>query len=370
MNEAQKRRQAALQRVAATRQQSLPDPIKAERKKALQQAERKPLQRILDHAQLVGNPTFLEKGWPGLFDQPQAFHLEIGCGYGHFMEWLAPRQPETAFVGLDIVNKVLRRAQIRLKDTDNVALGKLDALYTLRELVAPGTLDVLYILFPDPWFKERHQKRRTLREGTLKLFASRLKVGGQLIFVSDDPPYAADAERLLENCPYFEQGSFPEITVKTKYENKWLAQEKPIHRYAYRRIEHADFAHEVPGWQDAREPLVAQLDVNATSLKQLATRTFPVTYHVPEDIFTFKLQRIYTGQQSGALLIQGVVAEPHSLAQTVWLTLSPSGELRVPGFAPFPYVLRRERVFKAWEHWLRVLLDDPAPEESEEGPAS
>lgn len=366
MNTFDKKRQAALQRVATTRSKELPFDIQAERAQAVQAAtsedtpqKPEPLP-VVTHRELMAQPAFLKTGWKTWFPEAQALHLEIGCGYGHFLEWLAPRRPDTAFVGLDIVSKVLRKAQHRLADTQNVTLAKLDALYTLRELVAPGSLDALYILFPDPWFKERHQKRRTLREDTLPLFASRLKVGGQLIFVSDDPPYAADALALLEACPYFERDQFPEITVKTKYETKWLAQEKPIHRYAYRRIEHADFAHLTPGWQDVSAPLEAVVPVPSTTQldRYFSPEHLPLTRHAAP--FTLKLQRIYRAQHTPTYLIQGVVAEPHTLAQNVWFTLDTEGRLSIPDFAPFPYVQRRQQVFEAWQLALNDWLGEKA----------
>lgn len=369
-----KRRQAALQRVATTRNKPLSYDLKAERAQAVEAAvsmapaevaeasEAKSPLPVVTHHELMAHPEFLKSGWRAWYPEAKALHLEIGCGYGHFLEWLAPRRPDTAFVGLDIVSKVLRKAQHRLAGNSNITLAKLDALYTLRELVAPKSLDALYILFPDPWFKERHQKRRTLREDTLPLFASRLRVGGQFIFVSDDPPYAEDALALLEASPYFERDAFPEITVKTKYENKWLAQDKPIHRYAYRRIEHPDLADQVAGWKDVSEPLSAQLSqqppVGAELEALLPTAQLPLTHHA--DPFTLKLQRVYTAQHQPELLIQGVVAEPHTLAQKIWLHLDATGKLTIPDFAPFPYVQRRQAVFSVWADWLNQLLGGEA----------
>lgn len=363
-----KMRQAAQQRVAATRNKPMAYDLQAERSQAVEAATpphpKPPAQDlpIITHRDLMAHPAFLSSGWQAWSPDSRALHVEIGCGYGHFLEWLAPRRPQTAFLGLDIVSKVLRKAQHRLANTTNVTLAKMDALYTLRELVAPVSLEALYILFPDPWFKERHQKRRTLREGTLFLFASRLQLGGQLIFVSDDPPYAADALELLEACPYFERDTFPEITVKTKYENKWLAQEKPIHRYAYRRVEHPDFAELSAEWKDLSQPLEGHLGrapFTGESLEaHLPNEAMPLTYHTEH--FTLKIQRIYTAQHNQDLLIQGVVAEPHTLAQSMWLQIDATGKVTVPDFAPFPYVQRRQVVFDLWCQWLKTLLEPSA----------
>lgn len=363
-----KMRQAAQQRVAATRKKPLAYDLQAERSQAVEAASQGNVLRspkalpMITHHDLMTHPDFLRAGWQAWSPEARALHVEIGCGYGHFLEWLAPRRPDTAFIGLDIVSKVLRKAQHRLAKTTNVTLAKLDALYALRELVAPVSLEALYILFPDPWFKERHQKRRTLREDTLPLFASRLQIGGQLIFVSDDPPYAADALELLEASPYFERDTFPEVTVKTKYENKWLAQEKPIHRYAYRRVEHPDFAGLSAEWIDISQPLEGHLDSPPPTGEALEAHL--PTVHMPlihqTEHFTFKIRRIYTAQHNQDLLVQGVLAEPNTLAQAIWLHIDVTGKVTVPDFAPFPYAQRRQLVFDLWCQWLNTLLGPAA----------
>ena len=55
--------------------------------------------------------------------------------------------------------------------------------------VPDGTLTMLYLLHPDPWPKARHAKRRMMNDGPVKLFAAKLRPGGEFRLATDDPTY-------------------------------------------------------------------------------------------------------------------------------------------------------------------------------------
>jgi len=311
--------------------------------------------RIDGLAELYQQTDFLSQGWTARFgDVP--LNLEIGCGYGHFLSWLAPRHPEQAFIGLDIVTKVLKRAEAKCRQSgaQNLMLAKLDALFVMRELIPPARLDHLYILFPDPWFKERHQRRRTLREDTLPLYASRIRPEGRLLFVSDDPPYAEDARRLLEASPYFEQTDFPEISVRTKYENKWLEQNKTITRLAYRRLDHPDLP-QSGNWQGYAQQIKRQLSLPETTINDLQQMEWPYVFEAKN--MTIKVQHVFQGIRSQDLLMQWVIAVPNTMAQKTWAVLNTAGELSIPDFEAFPYLASRETVLDAMQASLESRLN-------------
>lgn len=222
---------------------------------------------------LLREPAFLNQGFPGLLPDSQGLNLEIGCGYGHFLGDAAPRFPQQAFVGLDIVSKVLRRAERRLATCPHVAVAKLDALIALRELVAPGTLDHLYIFFPDPWPKDRHAHRRMMQPDKLELFASRLKAGGRLLFVSDDPAYAQQADDVVAASPRFRATAFPPIEVHTKYERKWLEQDKTIRSLCWERLAASDLPDQGQ-WQ----PLPAQGEIQLANWSPAAQEQLAASF--------------------------------------------------------------------------------------------
>jgi tRNA (guanine-N7-)-methyltransferase len=118
--------------------------------------------------------------------------LEIGFGAGEHLVAQAGLDAERRFIGaepfLNGVAACLRR--IEESGARNVRLFRGDA----RDLIArlpDHSLDLVYILFPDPWPKARHHKRRLIQPGFLDQLARVLKPGGEVRFATDWAHYAA-----------------------------------------------------------------------------------------------------------------------------------------------------------------------------------
>jgi tRNA (guanine-N7-)-methyltransferase len=129
----------------------------------------------------------------GLFGAPvKDVWLEIGFGGGEHLLWQAGANPETGYIGcepfLSGAGKALRG--IAGAGLRNVRLHDDDARHVLQWLPA-ASLGRVFILFPDPWPKRRHRKRRFLSDEGLTLIARVLRPGGQLRFATDIADYAA-----------------------------------------------------------------------------------------------------------------------------------------------------------------------------------
>ena len=117
--------------------------------------------------------------------------LEIGFGGGEHLAEQAGRHPDTLMIGcepfLNGVASALRHIDER--GLTNVRIHADDARDVLTAL-PDGSLDRVMILFPDPWHKARHNKRRLLQDETAAEIARVLKPGGRLRFVTDWLDYA------------------------------------------------------------------------------------------------------------------------------------------------------------------------------------
>ena len=108
----------------------------------------------------------------------------------------------------------------------NIAVIRGDALALLRERVPEGSLHEVRILFPDPWPKRRHRKRRLVQPDVMALVASRLRPGGAVHMATDWADYAdqmravCDAEPLLENTSDEGWAPRPEWRPLTKFEQR------------------------------------------------------------------------------------------------------------------------------------------------------
>lgn len=113
--------------------------------------------------------------------------VELGCADAKFCFELAANDPARFVVGLEIREALIdrNRARARRLSLDNLRFGYVNMNVDLDRVFAPATVDCFHVLFPDPWFKARHQKRRVVEPGLLRVLASQLKPGGELHFASD-----------------------------------------------------------------------------------------------------------------------------------------------------------------------------------------
>lgn len=127
-----------------------------------------------------------------LFDPlPARLYLEIGFGGGEHLAWQAREQPDLGIVAAEYFVTGVASLLDQLPEAPETArLG----VYVgdARDLMAclPDALfDKIFILFPDPWPKRRHHKRRLIQPATVKTLVRLLKDGGELRFATDDPSY-------------------------------------------------------------------------------------------------------------------------------------------------------------------------------------
>lgn len=129
--------------------------------------------------------------------------LEIGFGGGEHLIWQAARNPRVGFLGCepfeDGVVKVL--TSIEEQDSSNIRLWPDDARAVLRWL-PPASIRRAFVLFPDPWPKKKHQKRRLLSAATLALVARALAPGGVLRVATDIPDYARTVFMAVDRTPH------------------------------------------------------------------------------------------------------------------------------------------------------------------------
>jgi tRNA (guanine-N7-)-methyltransferase len=128
-----------------------------------------------------------------LFHPPvDEVRLEIGFGGGEYLAAQAEAHPRTGFIGCEpFVNGMAKAlALIETRKLGNIRLHLGDAVAVLDWLPA-GSLAGIDLVYPDPWPKRRHWKRRFVQERTIADMARILRPGGAFRFVSDIPDYAA-----------------------------------------------------------------------------------------------------------------------------------------------------------------------------------
>jgi tRNA (guanine-N7-)-methyltransferase len=136
--------------------------------------------------------------------RPSLVRLEIGFGGGEHLVARAEAEPHAGFIGVEpFVNGMAKAvAAITGRGFVNVRLFGGEASVLLDWLPA-ASLDSIDLLYPDPWPKKRHWKRRFISSGNLDRLARALRPDGAFRFVSDIPSYVEWTLALMTRRPDF-----------------------------------------------------------------------------------------------------------------------------------------------------------------------
>lgn len=198
-------------------------------------------QQLLDEAL----PRFaINLSKPGLWPPDQPLWLEIGFGGSEHLIWQAEHNPGVQFIGCEPFQDGIVKAltAIEEKPLANVRLHDGDARDVLRWLPM-GRLQRVFVLFPDPWPKRRHAKRRLLSPATVALIAERMVPGAEFRFATDIGDYARSALIALSAEPrlrWTAQGPSdwrirPDDWPGTRYEAKALREGRRCYFFSLRR---------------------------------------------------------------------------------------------------------------------------------------
>lgn len=170
--------------------------------------------------------------------------LEIGFGGGEHLLARALAHPEVGFIGVEpfVAGVAQLVAGCRDHGVSNVRVLVDDARLLLRAL-PDAAIERAFILFPDPWPKTRHHKRRIVNLDTIAELARVMRPGGVLELATDDPPYSRWMLAVLIQTPQFawlaersaEWRQRPADGVETRYARKALAAGRmPVYLQAER----------------------------------------------------------------------------------------------------------------------------------------
>ncbi len=160
-----------------------------------------------------------------LADMGERRWLEIGFGGGEHLAHQAALHPEVSFIGAEpFVNGVAKLlALVEEKNLQNVRIHDGDAR-VLLEAMPDQSFEQIYLLYPDPWPKVRHNKRRFVSAETLAQFHRILKTDGLFLFASDIDDYVTwTREHVAAHGGFRNEGesSTPfENWIETRYEAK------------------------------------------------------------------------------------------------------------------------------------------------------
>jgi tRNA (guanine-N7-)-methyltransferase len=185
--------------------------------------------------------------WRDLFGNDNPVEIEVGFGKGLFLANAAAAHPARNLLGIEIVRKYQLYAATRLakRKLTNVRVACADGRAFLRDRVAPGSVDVVHVYFPDPWWKTRHRKRRVFTPEFAHTIGAILRTGGRLSIATDVEAYHSVMTKIVRDLG----ASFRELPTPapiepahdmdylTNFERKFRKEGRPIFRAAFARTD-------------------------------------------------------------------------------------------------------------------------------------
>lgn len=182
--------------------------------------------------------------WDEIYGQPRPLRIEVGVGNSPFLIEVASSEPGYNYLGLEYSHKRVIKflKKVRQAGLENIRMLHLNSDRLFDKHIAPGSVEHLFVNFPDPWPKRRHSKKRFIARERLKTAVKLLAPGGGFSLRTDARDYALEAldnleaREDLENC--FSTGEWapsPLYPFETPYEVKFKAQGLRIYYFEYRK---------------------------------------------------------------------------------------------------------------------------------------
>lgn len=164
--------------------------------------------------------------------------LDIGFGNGNALAALAAQQPQNNYLGIEVYRPGVGHLLRRLHDENlaNVRVLCADAKDVLTRNISDASLTAVYLLFPDPWPKQRHHKRRLVQSEFIELVRHKLKLRGVLHLATDWQDYAEHMRTVLVASSGFAPapaGTRP----ATKYEARGQRLGHPVCDLVFTRVD-------------------------------------------------------------------------------------------------------------------------------------
>jgi tRNA (guanine-N7-)-methyltransferase len=186
--------------------------------------------------------TYLDPLDPlAIFGRAARLHVDLGCGDGSFLCEMARRHPDENFLGIEKLVGRVAKACHKATGLKNVRVLNLETSYAVRYLLPKASVETFYLLFPDPWPKRRHHRRRIVTHDFLDSAHRALVSDGIFLIATDQIDYLQQVQQRAQNHAGFaivDPTASPARTglPMTKFERRFREAGIPIYRLTLRKI--------------------------------------------------------------------------------------------------------------------------------------
>jgi tRNA (guanine-N7-)-methyltransferase len=173
-----------------------------------------------------------------MFGCSAPLQVDLGCGDGSFLCALAKRIPQKNFLGVERLLGRVRSAARKAAGIDNVRVLRVETFYAVRYLLPAQSVEAFHLLFPDPWPKRRHHRRRIVTADFLKAAAAALTENGTLRIATDQSEYFEQIRRCAEQSADFatRKGNGHDDFPASAFENRFKCAGAQIYLIELRKV--------------------------------------------------------------------------------------------------------------------------------------
>ena len=195
----------------------------------------------LDLSRYLLTPPDLPDPWnsENIFQSHAPLEFEIGSGRGLFLKNEAKNHPNRHYLGVEISQKFSKVAAIQLAKAEltNAVIVCGDAVQVLENIFPDHFLEAVHIYFPDPWWKNKHSKRRIVCTPVVEIIHQKLRPGGLFHFWTDVQPYFQKGLAAIAQVPGLEgpieveeSAAEHDFDYRTHFERRTRLHGNPVFR--------------------------------------------------------------------------------------------------------------------------------------------
>jgi tRNA (guanine-N7-)-methyltransferase len=188
-------------------------------------------------AEIVPASYFVPLDMEAIYGRNAPIEIDLGCGDGSFLVEIAAANPETDFLGIErLLGRVgSARRKIAERGLANARVLLVETSYAVERMLPANSVAQFYLMFPDPWPKRRHWRRRVVTEDFLASIHRALVPDGVLRIATDQVDYFREIERLADESMRFVLSSDPETPrARSTFEKRFSQSE--IYRLRLRKV--------------------------------------------------------------------------------------------------------------------------------------
>ncbi|HEY2103320.1 MAG TPA: tRNA (guanosine(46)-N7)-methyltransferase TrmB [Chthoniobacterales bacterium] len=172
-----------------------------------------------------------------IFNRDAPVEIDLGCGDGTFLAARAATNPERNFLGIE---RLIGRVRAGCRKTtrlhlENVRILRMESSYAIAHLMRAESVSAVHLLFPDPWPKRRHQRRRLFTTEFTGAVHRALEIGGLFHVATDHAPYFQMIQKMIP-IDLFSAVEDPLQFPLSRFEQNFTERQMPIYRLLLRKI--------------------------------------------------------------------------------------------------------------------------------------